>query len=54
MKCYVCGNLGQGKRAYKIYDARDLYFRIHFVCHRCFIKALNHKIDFVQVVKDVE
>lgn len=49
MKCYNCRAEG-AKRAYKIYDARDLYYRIHFVCHNCFIKAINDKLDHIRVV----
>ena len=53
MKCYNCREQG-AKKKYKIYDARDLYFRMHFVCKYCFNKAVNHEIDFIQIIKDVE
>jgi len=52
MKCYVCG-IGQAKRAYKIYDARDLYYRIHFVCHHCFVKAINYKFEHIRPEENI-
>ena len=51
MKCYNC-KFGQGKRAYKIYDARELYYRVHFVCNRCFINIINHKYEHLRAVDD--
>jgi hypothetical protein len=53
MKCWSCEQKG-AKRRFRITDARDLYFRTHFVCESCFNQIACCDVDYLRILVDVE